>query len=50
MVADLPPFCDQALVRGTLYPFADRLTARTGALHRAKTSGLTQLTSSPTSR
>lgn len=39
MAADLPPFCDPALVRGTLYASADRLTARTGALHRAKTSG-----------
>lgn len=37
--ADLPPFCDPALMRGTLYASADRLTTRTGALHRAKTSG-----------
>lgn len=39
MATDLPPFCDSALVQGSLYATADRLARRTDALHRAKTSG-----------
>ena len=39
MATEPLPFCDPALVRGTLYASADRLARRTDALHRAKTAG-----------